>query len=333
MGTKKLRDQAASSYAGLSDKKKILQVTNNESKYRVHNARFTNKATRKPVTAKRLQSQHQIDLIDLSKDPVKHNGKVYKYILSVIDVFSRFLWLVPMERKSSRQVVRSLRPIYDEHGPPDRLQSDRGPEFQGKLRSLCTHYKIKMIKSRPYHPQSQGKVERSHRRLRTKIMYDLISLEKKGVNWASNLGSYNRILNEESKEEQGWKSPFEIYFGRKSNILVKAALEEEETDTDHCIIAAPKRKDYQRHFSYVIFVIFFCNCLFLRLITNHDNVVLQFTTARIITNCDNRLLQFTIGTLLQFTTTVITIHDRYYNSRRYYNLRQIMVMSNFLFCC
>ena len=82
-------------------------------------------------------------------------------------------------------------------------------------------------------------------------MYDLINRGKKGVNWASNLGSYNRILNEESKEELGWKSPFEIYFGRKSNILVKAALEEEEADTDHCIIAAPKRKDYQRHFSNV----------------------------------------------------------------------------------
>ena len=60
------------------------------------------------------------------------------------------------------------------------------------------------------------------------------------------------------------------------------------------------------------------NCLFLRLITNHDNVVLQFTTARIITNYDNRLLQFTIGTLLEFTTTVITIHDRYYNSRQFF---------------
>ena len=81
-----------------------------------------------------MQSQHQIDLIDRSKDPVKHNGKVYKYILSVIDVFSRLSWLVSMERKSSRQVVRSLRP----HGSPDRLQSDRGPEFQGKLWSLCT---------------------------------------------------------------------------------------------------------------------------------------------------------------------------------------------------
>ena len=107
-------------------------------------------------------------------------------------------------------MVRPLYRIYNEHGPSDRLQSDRGPEFEGKVRKLCKRYKIKMIKSRPYHPQSQGKVERSHRRLREKIIYDMITLVKKGVNWASNLGSYSRILNEESKEELGWRSPFEV---------------------------------------------------------------------------------------------------------------------------
>jgi len=47
-----------------------------------------NKATPKLITAKLVQSQHQIDLIDLVKDPVKHNGKVYKYVLSVIDMFA-----------------------------------------------------------------------------------------------------------------------------------------------------------------------------------------------------------------------------------------------------
>ena len=53
-------------------------------------------------------------------------------------------------------------------------------------------------------------------------MYDFINLGKKGVNWASNLIF---ILNEESKEELGRKIPIEVYFGRKSTILVKARLE------------------------------------------------------------------------------------------------------------
>ena len=46
-------------------------------------------------------------------------------------------------------------------------------------------------------------------------------------------------------------------------------------------------------------------------------MLLQFTTAQSITNYGSMLLQFAIGALLQFTTTVITIYDRYYNSRQY----------------
>ena len=102
--------------------------------------------------------------------------------------------------------------MYDQHGPPDRLQRDQGPGLEGNVRSLWKHFKIKMIKSRPYHPQSRGKVERSHRRLRKQIKYDSIKLGKKGVNWVVNLCAYNRILNDESKEELVLRSPFEFYF-------------------------------------------------------------------------------------------------------------------------
>ena len=55
--------------------------------------------------------------------------------------------------------------------------------------------------------------------------------------------------------------------------------------------------------------------------------ILQFTTARLITSYDNVLLQFTIAWLLQFSTTVITIYDRYYNLRRL--LLQFMMLLQF----
>ena len=59
-----------------------------EFKYRVHKVKFTNKAVPKLVFAKHVQSQNQIDLIDLRKDPVKNKGKLYKKILSVMDVMT-----------------------------------------------------------------------------------------------------------------------------------------------------------------------------------------------------------------------------------------------------
>ena len=63
-------------------------------------------------------------------------------------------------------------------------------------------------------------------------------------------------------------------------------------------------------------------CSFSRLITKQDNVLLEFTTARLIAIYDSVLLQFAIAWLLQFSTTVITIYDRYYNSRHHYNSTQ-----------
>ena len=81
-------------------------------------------------------------------------------------------------------------------------------------------------------------------------MYDLVSLGKKGVNWAANLEDYNRILNEECKEELGWRSPFKIYYGRKSKQLVKASLDCVDSD-DNTVTTAPKKRELASHLKKV----------------------------------------------------------------------------------
>jgi len=133
------------------------------------------------------------------------------------------------------------------HGPPDRLQSDRGKKFYGRLENMCKKCKIKRIRSTPYHPQSQGKVERWHRRFRNKMMFDLHSLKGNGVNWVKNLPTHCRIFNEEKKEELGWLSPFEVYYGRKSNVVVEAALEDYDIDGCPGSLNSPSRKDISKH--------------------------------------------------------------------------------------
>ena len=61
----------------------------------------------------------------MQKCPVEWKGRLYKYILSLIDVFSRYHWLKPLERKSSRAVASALNSIYAIHGPPETVGNSK----------------------------------------------------------------------------------------------------------------------------------------------------------------------------------------------------------------
>ena len=74
--------------------------------------------------------QLQLDLVDMRSQVVEYNGKSYRYILSLIDIFSRFHWLVPLQRKFASHVAFHLTRTFTEHEPPDRLQTDNGVEFK-----------------------------------------------------------------------------------------------------------------------------------------------------------------------------------------------------------
>ena len=99
------------------------------------------------------------------------------------------------------------------------IQHYQGCEFEGAVAALCKKLSIKVVKVRPYHLQSQGKVERAHRSFKQKIMHDLLVMGKAGVNWIKSLPDYARSLNLDLKEELSWKSPFEIYYGCKPNVV------------------------------------------------------------------------------------------------------------------
>ena len=134
------------------------------------------------------------------------------------------MWMQPLESKRSSEIARILTAIYLEHGPPRVIQHDRGRKFRGAVEKLMKKLRVQVITSSPYHPQSQGKVERCHRTIRRKIQYDLVQKGNEGVNWAEQIPSYCGILNNDVKEELGYRSPFDVYYGRHNN-AVKEALQ------------------------------------------------------------------------------------------------------------
>ena len=94
---------------------KIQNILNTDKGHFRRNAKFMNKATLKPIRARDVHVRQQIDLMDMgSKGSVKLNGQLYRYVLTVIDIFSRFVWLRPLKSKSSKEVAKELESIYVE---------------------------------------------------------------------------------------------------------------------------------------------------------------------------------------------------------------------------
>ena len=77
---------------------------------------------------------------------VAYKGKPYKYILTLLNVFSRFQWLYPLESKHSSGVKKTVKKIYSVHDLPQKLKSDNGGEFKKHVKEFCTTHKLKMVR-------------------------------------------------------------------------------------------------------------------------------------------------------------------------------------------
>ena len=54
-----------------------------------------------------------------------------KYLLTVIDVFSKYGWLIPLKDKTGKSVASALKTIFEEK-KPKKMWVDNGKEFYNK---------------------------------------------------------------------------------------------------------------------------------------------------------------------------------------------------------
>ena len=100
----------------------------------------------------------QIDIVGPLKSPV------YKFVLTGIDVFSKYLFLAPMTNASADTVARELTKMFFTHNyVPKRILSDLGSVFTSKLiHELTGLLDIQIGHATLKHPQTIGLVKRSH---------------------------------------------------------------------------------------------------------------------------------------------------------------------------
>lgn len=151
--------------------------------------------TRRVITLD-IDDLWQADLADMQN--IKGKNKNYKYILTVIDTFSKLGHAVPLKSKTASEVAEAFEQIFKKHGnAPKNLQTDQGLEFfNSTFRDLLKKYNVNHYNT--YTDKKASIVERWNRTLKTK-MWKMFT-ENNNQNWINILDD---IVNEYNNTRHG----------------------------------------------------------------------------------------------------------------------------------
>lgn len=131
------------------------------------------KFKKRKVVVSGIRIQYQGDLVEYQ--PIARDNDGFRYLLTVIDCFSRLATAVPIKRKGKVNIVPALKVAFEAlGGPPQKFQTDDGKEFyNGMVKEYLDSIKVRHFSS--YNFIKAQIVERFNRTLKTKIQYFMIA--------------------------------------------------------------------------------------------------------------------------------------------------------------
>jgi hypothetical protein len=156
-----------------------------------------------PVPVRRFLHIH----VDLVGPLPRSSG--FAYLFTVVDRTTRWPEAVPLASTTAADCAAALLQGWIQRfGVPDTITSDRGPQFTSSLwAALCSLLSIKHTQTTAYHPQSNGLVERFHRRLK-----DALRARAAGADWFVHLPWVLLGMRTAWREDSDF-SPAEAVFG------------------------------------------------------------------------------------------------------------------------
>jgi len=85
------------------------------------------KFRKRRVYVKGTNKIHASDLVDMQAFSKSNNG--YRYILMIIDTFSKYGWAIPIKTKKGTEVVKAFSKLWMKEKPPQKLWIDKGLEY------------------------------------------------------------------------------------------------------------------------------------------------------------------------------------------------------------
>uniref|UniRef100_A0A1I8BGZ7 RNA-directed DNA polymerase n=1 Tax=Meloidogyne hapla TaxID=6305 RepID=A0A1I8BGZ7_MELHA len=168
-----------------------------------------------PVPNKSWERIH-IDFAGPCKD-----GKLY---MIIIDAYSKWPEVFTNTTTSAKDSIKNLEWAFSHYGFPKTIVSDNGSPFQSyEFKNYCKSKGINQVYSPPYHPQSNGQVERF-------VDYFKRMMKK---NWGKSNWLQEVLLNYRATphESLNGKSPAEEFLNKKLRIELSLVKPEKSTNS------------------------------------------------------------------------------------------------------
>lgn len=93
--------------------------------------------------------------------PLPKTKRGHEYVLVVSDYATRYPEAIPLRRFTAVTVAEELMQLFARYGVPEEILTDQGTNFSAQLLKELYHLiGVKPIRTTPYHPQTDGLVER-----------------------------------------------------------------------------------------------------------------------------------------------------------------------------
>ena len=134
------------------------------------------------------------------------------FVLTIVDYATRYPEAIPLSSTEAPRIAKELVSVFAQVGIPDEMLTDQGPNFMScLLEEVYKLLKVKRIRTTPYHPQTDGLVERFNGTLKS-MLRKFVSRSQK--NWDEYLPYLLFAYREVPQESTGF-SPFELLYGRR----------------------------------------------------------------------------------------------------------------------
>ena len=183
------------------DKQATYQITKQTKKEKEFNS----------IISPAIKNNYQMDLFFLLNPTLNKN---FKYLLTCIDVYSRYVFVEKLKNKNGKDVFEAFKKLIERAGKPININIDMGKEFiYNPFRKYCDENKIILWYSNPEQDNKNSIIERFHRTLRNYILKYEVANGKEYITELDNIiDNYNNTYHNTLKNE-----PINIWEGRDKN--------------------------------------------------------------------------------------------------------------------